>query len=146
MTGSHASGWAWPLVAQETTLTFSTLHSTGSSSSLQATVKTTVSMSPEVRRCTATSPGCHWGPPRPPVYSLEFSLLLRENSDAEVSVFVGLEGGRDDEVLARWQREAAAHLAQVDEGLGARSRGVALEEVAVEVDTSLAAVLKTEEG
>lgn len=98
------------------------------------------------RRHAAIPTDRHWGPPLPPIYSLEVSLLLGEHPDAEVSVFVGLEGGRDQEVLARGQREAAAHLAQVDEGLGARGRRVALEEVAVEVDASLAAVLTDRRG
>lgn len=83
----------------------------------------------------------HQGAPPPPIYSLEVGLLLGEHADAEVSVLVGLEGGGHDEVLARRQREAAAHLTQVDEGLGARGRRVALEEVAVQVDAPLAAVL-----
>lgn len=73
-------------------------------------------------------------------------MLLREHPDAEVSIFVGLKGGWDDDVLARGQREALAHLAQVDEGFRTRSGGMAPEEVKVEVDVSLAAVLTDRRG
>lgn len=114
-------------------LTFSTLHSMGSSSSLQQTSSNIVSHRLETAALPATATRC--------CYSLEVGLLLGEHPHAEVAVLVRLEGGRDDKVLARRQREAAAHLAQVDEGLGACGRRVAQEEVAVQVDVSLAVVL-----
>lgn len=50
--------------------------------------------------------------------SLELCLFLREDANTKVSVLVGLEGGRDDEILAGGQTETRANLAQVDEGLG----------------------------
>lgn len=114
-------------------LTFSTLHSMGSSSSLQQTSSNIVSHHLETAALPATASSC--------CYSLEISLLLGEHPQTEVTVLVRLEGGRDDKVFARRQREATAHLAQVDEGLGARSRRMAQEEVAVQVDVSLAVVL-----
>lgn len=48
---------------------------------------------------------------------LGLCLLLGEDSDAEVSVEVRLEGGRHDQILSGWQFEARANLPQVDEGL-----------------------------
>ena len=72
---------------------------------------------------------------------LEFGLLLGEDTDDEVSVQVGLEGGGQDQVLPRGQAEAAAHFAQVDEGVGPSCRRVAQEEVPVQVDVPLPRVL-----
>lgn len=95
-------------------LTFSTLHSMGSSSSLQQTSSNIVSHRLETAALPATATRC--------CYSLEVGLLLGEHPHAEVAVLVRLEGRREDKVLARRQREAAAHLAQVDEGLGTRGR------------------------
>lgn len=46
-----------------------------------------------------------------------FSLLLREDAQAEVTILVGLEGGGNDEVFARRQVEPCADLTQVNEGL-----------------------------
>lgn len=69
--------------------------------------------------------------------SQRLRLLLREDADAEVSVEVRLEGGRDDQVLARRQLEARADLPQVDEGLGPRRLRVRQEEVLVQVDLAL---------
>jgi len=77
---------------------------------------------------------------------LELGLLLGEDADAEVSVLVRLEGGRDDQVLARRQAEAAAHLSQVDEGFGASGGGVPQEEVPVQVDVPLTAGLRGHDG
>lgn len=74
-------------------------------------------------------------------HSLNISLFLREDSDTEVSVLVGFEGGRDDQILSGRQTEAAADFSQVDEGFGASGRGMAQEEVLVQVDVPLTAVL-----
>lgn len=46
-------------------------------------------------------------------------LLLSEDPEDKVSLFVGIKGGRDDQVLPGGQAEARAHLSQVDEGLRA---------------------------
>ena len=51
-----------------------------------------------------------------------FGLLLREDSEDKVRLLVCLEGGRDDEVLARGKTKACAHLPQVDEGLRTGAR------------------------
>lgn len=56
-------------------------------------------------------------------------LLLGEHPDTEVSVDVRFEGGRDDQVLSRWQFEAIAELTQVDEGFWPRRLSVGHEEV-----------------
>lgn len=77
---------------------------------------------------------------------LEVSLLLGEHADAEVSVLVGFEGGRDDQVLAGRQAEAAADFTQVNEGFGASGGRVTQEEVPVEVDVPLTAELRDRRG
>lgn len=51
-------------------------------------------------------------------YSLWFSLFLSKNSQAELPILVGLEGGGHDEVLSPGQRHAAGDLAQVHVGVG----------------------------
>lgn len=78
--------------------------------------------------------------------SLEVGLFLAEDPHAEVSILVGLEGGRDDQILAGRQRESAAHFPQVDEGFRSSGGGVAQEEVPVQVDVPLAAVLTDTRG
>lgn len=77
---------------------------------------------------------------------LELGLFLREDSDAEVSVLLRLEGGREDQILPRGQTEAAADLSQVDEGFRASGGGVTQEEVLVEVNVPLSRVLKETHG
>lgn len=47
-------------------------------------------------------------------YALRFSVFLRKNSQAELSVFVRLKSGRHDEVLSPGQLHAAGDLTQVD--------------------------------
>lgn len=69
--------------------------------------------------------------------SLEVGLLLGEHSDAEVSILLRLEGRRHDQVLAWWQREAAAHFSQVDEGFGPSGGAVMKEEVPAQVNIPL---------
>ena len=76
--------------------------------------------------------------------SLEVGLLLGEDADEEVSVFVGLVGGGHQQVLAGRQGEAGDHLPQVDEGLGPRLLGVTEEEPPVQVDVSLAYKLRAD--
>lgn len=56
-------------------------------------------------------------------------LLLREDADEEVGLVVGLEGGGDEQVLPRRQREALRHLAHVDVGPATSLRWVVPEEV-----------------
>lgn len=46
-------------------------------------------------------------------------LFLREDPEDKVSLFVGLKGGGDDQVLSGGQAETCAHLSQVDESLRA---------------------------
>lgn len=60
---------------------------------------------------------------------LRLRLLLSEDPEDKVRLFVGLEGGGDHQVLPGGQAEARAHLAQVDEGLGASAGRVAQKEV-----------------
>lgn len=48
---------------------------------------------------------------------LVVSFLFGKDPDAEVSVLVGFEGGRHDNVLPRGQLEAVKHLPEVDEGV-----------------------------
>lgn len=67
-----------------------------------------------------------------------FGLLLREDTQAEVAIQVGIEGGGNDEVFAGWQLEPGADLAQVDEGLGASCLRVRQEKVLVQVQVRLA--------
>lgn len=47
-------------------------------------------------------------------YALSFSLFLRKNSQAELSVFVRLKSGRHNEVLSQGQLHAAGDFTQVD--------------------------------
>lgn len=42
--------------------------------------------------------------------------VLREDSQEEFRLFVGLEGRRDDAVGAGWEFEPAADFSEVDEG------------------------------
>lgn len=76
------------------------------------------------------------------VQLLELGLLLREHPDTEVSVLVGFESGGQDQVLPGGEAEAAAHLPEVDEGLGPCGRRVAEEEVPVQVNVPLATELE----
>lgn len=64
-------------------------------------------------------------------------LLLGEHTDAEVSVEVRLEGGRDHQVLPWRQLEARAHLTEVDECLRLGRLSVSQEEVLVQVHLPL---------
>ena len=73
---------------------------------------------------------------------LGLSLLLREHTDAEVSVEMRFEGGRDDQVLSRRQLEARADLTQVDEGFGSCRLSVGQEVVLVQMHLPLALILK----
>ena len=50
-------------------------------------------------------------------HSLRVCRLFRENSEHEVSLFMGLEGGGDDDVLPCWQPQPRTDLPQVDEEL-----------------------------
>lgn len=68
-------------------------------------------------------------------------LLLGEDPEDKVSLFVGLEGGGDDQVLPGGQAQARAHLPQVDEGLGARTRRMAQKEIFLQVDILAASEL-----
>lgn len=74
--------------------------------------------------------------------SLEVGLFLGEDSDTEVSVLVGFEGGRNNQILSGRQTEAAADFSQVDEGFGASGGGMTQEEVPVQVDAPLTGILK----
>lgn len=67
-------------------------------------------------------------------HSLGVGGLLRENPEDEVSLFVRLEGGGDDDVFAGRQTQARADLPQVDEELWASAGGVGEEEVSLQVD------------
>lgn len=67
-----------------------------------------------------------------------FSLLLREDTQAEVTVLIRLEGGRHDQVFASRQLEACADLTQVDEGLRASFLRVRQEKVLIQVQVCLA--------
>ena len=69
------------------------------------------------------------------------SLLLGKHPDAEVSVEVRFEGGRDDQVLPWRQLEAGADLPLVGESLGLGGLGVGQEEVLVQVDLPLSVEL-----
>ncbi len=71
-------------------------------------------------------------------------LLLREHSDAEVSIQVRLEGGRDDQVFSGWQSEARADLTQVDEGLWPCRLSVGQEEILIQMHLPLPLELKGE--
>lgn len=71
-------------------------------------------------------------------YLLCFRLLLREDTQAEIAVFVRLEGGRHHEVFAYRQPEACADLTQVDEGLRASFLCVRQEKVLIQVKVRLA--------
>lgn len=62
-------------------------------------------------------------------HSQSFSLLLREDPDEEVSLMVGLEGGGDQQVFPRRQREALWHLPHVDVGLAAGFGRMVAEEI-----------------
>lgn len=74
-----------------------------------------------------------------------FGLFLREDTQAEVSVKVGVEGRGHDEVLARRQAESVTDFTQVDERLGTSSRRVCHEEVLVQVDFTLSTELSNEQ-
>lgn len=69
-----------------------------------------------------------------PYYSLRVSWFLREDSEDKVSLLLGFEGGRDDDVLPGGQLEARAHLSQVDEELRAGTGTVRQEEISLQVD------------
>lgn len=73
---------------------------------------------------------------------LKVDMLLREDPDGEVAVLVGLEGGREDEVLPGREAEAVAHLSQVDEGLRAGLGGIAQEEALIQMNLSPPCVLE----
>lgn len=55
-----------------------------------------------------------------------------------------LEGGGDDDVLARRQPQPRAHLPQVDEELGASAGGVGEEKVPLQMDPRPARKLRGE--
>lgn len=61
-------------------------------------------------------------------------LFLREDPEDKVSLFVGLKGGGDDQVLSGGQAETCAHLSQVDESLRACTRWVTQKEILLQVD------------
>lgn len=73
--------------------------------------------------------------------SLSARLLLREDAQHEVSLAVGLEGGRHHDVLAGRQAQARADLTQVDELLGASAGRVGQEEIARQVEPGATQVL-----
>lgn len=75
---------------------------------------------------------------------LEISVFLREYPQIKVCVLVGLKGRGDDEVLPRGKTKAAAHLAQVDEGLRTSCRIAAEEEVFLQVHVLKARVLRND--
>lgn len=62
-------------------------------------------------------------------HSQSFGLLLGEDPDEEVGLVVGLEGGGDQQVVPRRQREAVRHLPHVDVGLAASLGRVVAEEI-----------------
>lgn len=59
-------------------------------------------------------------------------LLLREDSQAEVGLLVGLKSAGNQDVLARGQPEAVGDFPQVDERLASGQGGVVPEEVLVQ--------------
>lgn len=65
------------------------------------------------------------------------SLFFGKHTQAEVSVLVGFEGGRYDEVLSRRQFEACAYLSQVNESLRASFLCVCQEEILIQVHVPL---------
>lgn len=67
--------------------------------------------------------------PTLPWNSLGCALLLGENPEKEVRLFVRFEGGWDDDVLSGAQAETLRHLPQVDVGLAASFGSVVQEEV-----------------
>ena len=73
--------------------------------------------------------------------SLSARLLLGEDAQHEVSLAVGLEGGRHHDVLAGRQAQARADLTQVDELLGASAGRVGQEEIARQVEPGATQVL-----
>lgn len=104
-------------------LTSSSLALTGSSQGLrERKLSHTSEHQPNTQDPEAPTAGaqCPTTPPDHTPTAADFlhglRLLLGEHPDAEVSVQVRLEGGRDDQVLARRQLEARADLTQVDEG------------------------------
>lgn len=68
---------------------------------------------------------------------LVVSLLLREDSDAEVAILVGLEGGGDEDILPWGQLEAVEDLPEVDEGVRPLPGSGCEEKVLAEVDVGL---------
>ena len=58
--------------------------------------------------------------------------FLAVDSNEEVALFIGVEGRRDDAVVARFEAVASANLARVDEGRRFCDGRVVLEEIDVE--------------
>lgn len=65
------------------------------------------------------------------------SLFFGKHTQTEVSVLVGFEGGRYDEVLSRRQFEARAYLSQVNESLRASFLSMCQEEILIQVHVPL---------
>lgn len=75
-------------------------------------------------------------------HSLRVGRHLREDPEDKVSLFVWLEGGRDDDVFSLRQPKPRADLPKIDEGLRASAGGMGEEKLPLQVDTGPANELR----
>lgn len=65
--------------------------------------------------------------------SLWGALVLREDSEQKLALLVGIKGGGDDDILARFQAETFCHLAYVDIRLAASYGRIIKEEILLQL-------------
>lgn len=71
-------------------------------------------------------------------------LFLSEDPEDKISLFVGLKGWGDDQVLSGGQTETCAHLSQVDKSLRTRTWWMVQEEIFLQMDILAASELRVE--